>query len=285
MMADIHADRPLQVAPDSRRSRRKVAGLAAGAVAVAGAVLLAGSLLLVSSSTPEATRSADTLDLVATSTGGAEGGAESNGANLTDVSVIAATAVDSVVVVDVVYDTRGPFDSTGSGSGVIISEDGMIVTNDHVVENASSISVELTDGSAYTATVLVEDESVDIAILDIEASGLTALDLGTTTDLDVGEPVIAIGNPLALEGGPSVSTGIVSALDRVLEDQDVTLSGIIQTDAAITEGSSGGALLDANGDLVGITTAVGVGSLGVEGIAFAVPVETVSEVLATLGQV
>ncbi len=282
-MADTPADRPIHdIGPDARWSRRPKAAMAAGAAAAAGAVLLAGSLLLLSPSTPDVTGSADAVALVDTSTVGADTGAEPTGAALTDVSAIASTAVHSVVVVEVIYDTRGPFDSSGSGSGVIIGQDGLIVTNDHVVENASSISVELSDGSTYTATVLVEDESVDIAILDIEASGLTTVDLGSTTDLAVGDPVIAVGNPLALEGGPSVSTGIVSALDRVLEDREASLSGIIQTDAAITEGSSGGALLDASGNLIGITTAVGVGSLGVEGIAFAVPVETVSAVLAAL---
>lgn len=204
---------------------------------------------------------------------------------LTDVSDIAAQTVESIVVVEVTIDARGPFDATGSGSGVIISEDGTIVTNAHVVDDATSIAVELTDGTTYNASIVGLDASEDIAILAIDAAGLAAIELGSTTDLAVGDPVIAIGNPLALEGGPSVSTGIVSALDRVLEDADTTLSGIIQTDAAITEGSSGGALLDGDGRLIGITTAVGVSSVGVEGIAFAIPVETVAEVLAVLGGV
>ena len=201
---------------------------------------------------------------------------------LTDVSDIAAQTVDSVVVVHVTVDGRRPLDVAGSGSGVIICEDGVIVTNAHVVDGATSINVELTDGSTFAATVLAVNADQDIAILDTEATGLTTIDLGSTANLEVGDPVISIRNPLRLEGGPSVSTGIVSALDRELADSDATLTGIIQTDAAITEGSSGGALLDADGELIGITTAVGVSSVGVEGIAFAVPVETVNEVLAGL---
>jgi S1-C subfamily serine protease len=94
--------------------------------------------------------------------------------------------------------------------------------------------------------------------------------------------VIAVGNPLGLEGGPSVTTGIVSALSRVLNDGDVSLNDVIQTDAAITEGSSGGALLDGQGRLVGMTTAVGVSSVGVEGIGFAIPIETVAAAVASL---
>ncbi len=94
--------------------------------------------------------------------------------------------------------------------------------------------------------------------------------------------MIAVGNPLGLEGGPSVTTGIVSALGRVLEDSSVSLTGVIQTDAAITEGSSGGALLDSGGRLIGMTTAVGVSSVGVEGIGFAIPVETVEAVVDSL---
>lgn len=200
----------------------------------------------------------------------------------TSVAEVAAQAIDAIVAVNVTIDSRGPLDASGSGSGVIISSDGTIVTNAHVVESATSITVELTDGTTYPAIVLVENTGEDIAILDIDALGLTTIELGSTSDVAVGDPVIAIGNPLALEGGPSVSTGIVSALDRKLEEVDTTLEGIIQTDAAITEGSSGGALLDADGYLIGITTAVGVSSVGVEGIAFAVPVETVSSIVASL---
>lgn len=285
---------PIQHTPappfeEIRRQRRKGTVVLTVTMSALGALLIAGAFFWIGGDEaaiePAAVTSATTAESPADT--GATAATETAlvATGLTDVSDIAAQTVDSIVVVEVVIDARGPFDATGSGSGVIISEEGMIVTNAHVVDDASSITVELTDGSAHEASVLTVDSTNDIAVLDIDATGLAAISLGSTDDLAVGDPVIAIGNPLALEGGPSVSTGIVSALDRVLEDADTTLTGIIQTDAAITEGSSGGALLDAQGELIGITTAVGVSSVGVEGIAFAVPVETVSGVLAGLSGV
>jgi S1-C subfamily serine protease len=177
---------------------------------------------------------------------------------------------------------RGPGDLTGSGSGIILATDGTVVTNAHVVSNATSVTVTLTDGSTVAATVVGVDESSDVAVLAINASGLSPIAIGSTSGLAVGNPVIAVGNPLGLEGGPSVTTGIVSALGRVLVDTSVSLEDVIQTDAAITEGSSGGALLNSAGQLVGMTTAVGVSSIGVEGIGFAIPVETVMTAVARL---
>lgn len=268
-----------------RRQRRAVITTTVLA-SIVGTLLIAGALFL-----NDLTNTGGTVAPVPASESTVS--SESNPTNetalaavaLNDVSDVASQVVDSIVVVEVTIDARGPFDTTGSGSGVILSEDGTIITNAHVVDNATSVNVELTDGTRHVATVVAADTAVDLAILDIDASGLNAIALGSTTGLLVGDPVIAIGNPLALEGGPSMSTGIVSALDRVLDGTDTTLTGIIQTDAAITEGSSGGALLDANGQLIGITTAVGISSVGVEGIAFAIPVETVSQVLDGLGGV
>ncbi|MFZ0492692.1 MAG: trypsin-like peptidase domain-containing protein, partial [Acidimicrobiia bacterium] len=126
------------------------------------------------------------------------------------------------------------------------------------------------------------DTDHDLAVISIDSTDLTPVKFGSTEDLLVGDPAIAIGYPLGLEGGPSVSTGIVSAKGRTITDSTASLSGIIQTDAAITEGSSGGALLDAQGSLVGITTAVGVSSVGIEGIGFAIPIETIEQVLPEL---
>jgi S1-C subfamily serine protease len=203
-------------------------------------------------------------------------------AGLTDVSHIAADVVDSVVTVEVMGRFRGREAVVGSGSGVVIDSDGTIVTNAHVVEGATGLNVVLGDGTTHTATVLGIDTTHDVAVIDAETNDLAPIAVGSTNGLLVGHPVIAVGSPLGLEGGPSVSTGIVSALDRTLSDADVTLSGIIQTDAAITEGSSGGALLDSQGHLIGITTAVGVSRVGIEGIGFAIPVETITEVVSEL---
>jgi S1-C subfamily serine protease len=205
---------------------------------------------------------------------------------LTDVSDLAAQVSDAVVTVQVRGTFRGRERLIGSGSGVIIDQDGTIVTNAHVVEvsdRATAVDVVLADGSSLAATVLAVDPANDLALLDIDADGLTAIAIGSTDQLLVGDPVIAIGNPLGLEGGPSVSTGIVSALDRSLDGAGGPLSGVLQTDAAITEGSSGGALLDAQGRLVGITTAVGVSSVGIEGIGFALPVEDVVDLVQASG--
>lgn len=202
--------------------------------------------------------------------------------NLVDVSEIAGQVVDSVVTVHVTIDVRGPGSVTGSGSGIILDGDGTIITNAHVVDGATSVSITLADGTVLDASVVEVDAGQDLAVLDVDASGLSPISLGTTEGLEVGEPVIAVGNPLGLEGGPSVTTGIISALDRVLQESGVTLTGVIQTDAAITQGSSGGALLDAEGRLIGITTAVGVSSVGVEGIGFAIPVESIASVLGGL---
>lgn len=261
--------------------------------------IVAGVLLIVLGTTwtrepgtiePATTASAETIaaenasELDAVTSGELEGGAVAMIATtgMSDVSAIAADVVDSVVTVNVTVDVRGPRDLAGSGSGIVLDEDGTVVTNAHVVSDATSATVTLTDGSTVAATIVGVDESNDVAVLSIDASGLSPISIGTSSGLAVGNPVIAVGNPLGLEGGPSVTTGIVSALGRVLEDTSVSLTGVIQTDAAITEGSSGGALLDVEGRLIGVTTAVGVSSVGVEGIGFAIPVEIVMTVVAQL---
>lgn len=226
---------------------------------------------------------ADTVVAQETATETSESVAVAESVALVDVSDVVSDVVDSVVTVEVMGNYRGRETVIGTASGVIVGSDGMIVTNAHVVEEATSLNVILTDGSDHEATIVLVDTGSDVALIDIDVEDLNAIELGSTDGLEVGDPVIAIGNPLGLEGGPSVSTGIVSALGRVLEDSDVSLDGVIQTDAAITEGSSGGALLDARGHLVGITTAIGVSSVGVEGIGFAIPVETVVSVMATAG--
>lgn len=201
---------------------------------------------------------------------------------LTDVSDIVSVAVASIVRVDTTIEFRGRQRAAASGSGVIVDANGLIVTNAHVVETGTGVTVTLDDGSTHTATVVGVDTGNDLAAISIDVSGLTPVTFGSTSNLLVGDPVVAVGYPLGLAGGPSVSAGIVSAKNRTITDSTASLSGILQTDAAITEGSSGGALLDAQGRLVGITTAVGVSSVGIEGIGFAIPVETVERVVPEL---
>jgi S1-C subfamily serine protease len=201
---------------------------------------------------------------------------------------VAETVVPSIVYIEVSA-TGGFGGSVGgaqpiaSGSGVVIDADGHIVTNRHVVETGSSYRVVLSDGRTYDATLVGEDAATDLAVLDIDASDLTPIAVGSTDSLRIGGTAIAVGSPLGLEGGPSLTVGVLSATGREVQtDRQTVLYGMLQTDAAITEGSSGGALVDEQGRLIGITTAVGVSSVGVEGIGFATPVEIVTRVVDEL---
>jgi S1-C subfamily serine protease len=171
----------------------------------------------------------------------------------------------------------------GSGSGVIIDSSGYIVTNDHVAGDAESIRVVLSDGRIYEATLIGTDPVTDLAVLDIDAENLTAVDFGSTDGMQVGDTAIAIGNPLGLDGGPSLTVGVLSAFGREVRTSATSvLYGMLQTDAPITQGSSGGALVDGAGRLIGITTAVGVSEVGIEGIGFATPIEIVQRVVADI---
>jgi serine protease Do len=161
---------------------------------------------------------------------------------------------------------RGPAEH-GLGSGVIVSPDGYILTNNHVVNSASVIEVALNDGRQFTAKVIGTDPRTDVALIKIEATGLPALTLADSDKVEVGDVVLAIGNPFGI--GQTVTKGIVSAKDRTTSgdgDED-----FIQTDAAINPGNSGGALVDTDGRLVGINSAILTRSGGNQGIGFAVP--------------
>ncbi len=158
------------------------------------------------------------------------------------------------------------------GSGVIVDDSGHIITNNHVIAEATSIKVQLADGRSAEARVVGRDPDTDLALLSIRLAKLPVMALGRSDRLQVGDEVLAIGNPLGLQ--QTVTHGIVSATDRK-ELGVATFENFIQTDAAINEGNSGGALIDANGELVGINTAViakNMDATGVEGIGFAIPV-------------
>jgi S1-C subfamily serine protease len=261
-------------------------------IALLAAIVITGSLLILMALAGLGARSIRDSGAAATGSGSvnADGSgplaavspATGSAISVVDVSAIASDVVNGVVRVEIQAPIRGQSEIVGSGSGVIVDSGGTIVTNAHVVEAGSSFEVVLTNGDVLEAAVLGLDTADDLALLHIDMAGLTPITLGETASLQVGDPVIAVGNPLGLEGGPSVSTGIISALNRTLQDSGITLSGIIQTDAAMTQGSSGGALLDANGRLIGITTAVGVSSVGIEGIGFAIPVETITQAITAM---
>ncbi|MCF0115321.1 MAG: trypsin-like peptidase domain-containing protein, partial [Erysipelotrichaceae bacterium] len=173
----------------------------------------------------------------------------------------------------------------GAGSGVIISEDGYIVTNNHVVENSKSVSVTLNDGTSYEAKVIGTDSKTDIAILKIEAEGLTAAEIGDSSELVVGDNVIAVGNPLGSLGG-TVTDGIVSALERELTIENETFN-LLQTNAAINPGNSGGGLFNDKGELIGIVNAkemLTANGYSVEGLGFAIPINDVKVIMDDIMQ-
>lgn len=176
--------------------------------------------------------------------------------------------------------------STGTGSGVIMTEDGTIMTNAHVVSGAQSITVRVMDGTEYEATLLGVDEKTDLAVIKIDATGLTPAEFGDSSSIVQGEIAVAIGNPLGLAFEGSVTQGIISAVSREIEVDGRTMT-YIQTDAAINPGNSGGALVNGSGQVIGINS-VKVSSSDVEGLGFAIPISValpIAEQLTTYGYV
>jgi len=171
-----------------------------------------------------------------------------------------------------------PQQQVGLGSGVIVAPEGYLLTNQHVVEDATEIEVQLADGRSTRARIVGSDAETDIAVLKIELDKLPVVALGDVRALQVGDSVLAIGNPFNV--GQTVTAGIVSALDR--KQTGTPFQNFIQTDAAINPGNSGGALVDASGALVGINTAIFSRSGGSMGIGFAVPVDTAREVMEAI---
>ncbi len=217
--------------------------------------------------------------------------------NISDYSntsiAVAEKVLPSVVGITVTYQVNSIFgSSTGdaTGSGIIISEDGYILTNNHVIssENTSSyyaiseatgIKINLyNDEQSYDATVVGTDSYTDLAVLKIEKSGLTPATIGDSDTIKVGEYVMAVGNPLGMKY--SVTTGIISAVNREVQCEGTTYLAI-QTDAAINSGNSGGALVNANGEVIGINTMKLAGS-GIEGIGFAIPISSTTSIIDQL---
>ncbi len=168
----------------------------------------------------------------------------------------------------------------GSGSGVILSSDGYIVTNNHVIENATAISVILNNGKEYSAKLIGKDAATDLAVIKIDAQNLTYAQVGNSSSLRVGETAIAIGNPLGQEFAGTTTKGIISGLNRTVTIDDRTLN-LIQTDAAINPGNSGGALVNEYGYLIGINTAK-ISSTTLEGLGFAIPIDEAKPIIQDL---
>jgi serine protease Do len=169
----------------------------------------------------------------------------------------------------------GPFGAQAQATAVVIDPTGFLVTNQHVVDGAARLRVTLPDGRELDGEVVGGDEVTDLAVVKVEASGLAAARLGRSEDLRVGQIVLAIGNALGLPGGPTVSTGVVSALGRPLPGSDFVFEGLIQTDAAINPGNSGGPLVDLAGGVVGINTAM---MPFAQGVGFAIPIHAVARI-------
>ena len=172
---------------------------------------------------------------------------------------------------------------TGVGSGIIIDKSGNILTNNHVVEGADLVTVTLNDGRSYPATLVGSDNITDLAVIKISAAKLVPAKIGRSADLQVGEDVIAVGHALGLKGGPTVSKGVVSALERTIQtDAQRAMVDLIQTDASINPGNSGGPLANSKGEVIGINTAIIDDS---NGIGFAINIDdahvVVDQILAS----
>ena len=194
-------------------------------------------------------------------------------------SVVGIDTVTTVTTNNFWYGYGQSYEAPGSGSGVILTEDGYIATCAHVVEGANSVKVTLNDDTSYDATIVGTDKKNDIAIIKIDAKDLTPAIVGDSTILTVGSEVIAIGNPLGELRG-TATAGIISATNRTIEVEGQAMT-LIQTDAAISPGNSGGGLFDATGKLIGIVNAK-VSDSRAEGLGFAIPVNSVLDEISDL---
>ena len=228
------------------------------------------------------TSTSGSLNITKTSNSGTTTTASSTSKANSTSEIVKKTA-DSVVEISTESVVTGSFAQQyvqqGAGSGVIISQDGYILTNNHVINGANSVKVRLRDGTEYEATIIGSDSDNDIALLKVSATGLSPATFGDSNSLAVGDYVVAIGNPLGELGG-TVTDGIISALARkvTIEDTQMTL---LQTNAQVNPGNSGGGLFNANGELVGIVNAKQ-SATEVEGIAFAIPINNVLDILSDL---
>jgi S1-C subfamily serine protease len=198
----------------------------------------------------------------------------------TGVAAIIAKAEPAIVAITT---GGGPGSgSGGAGTGFVLNSDGYIVTNNHVVEGADRIEVSFTDGTLESARIVGTDPSSDLAVLKVDGSSLPTIELGNSEEVQVGDEVVAIGNALALEGGLSVTRGIISGTDRTVDtDEGGALVGMLQTDAAINPGNSGGPLLDAEGRVIGINTAIA-NPASAQNVGFAIPISRAEPIIEDL---
>jgi S1-C subfamily serine protease len=217
----------------------------------------------------------------------ADAGGAIHPAERTRIPAVVARVLPSVVSITARRIDRDQFNKpvpkAGLGSGVIVDREGHILTNNHVVEGFEEFKVTLPDGRTFRGRLVGGDFFTDIAVLRIDGKDLRSLPLGNSDRLAIGEPVIAIGSPLWIEGGPTVTTGVISGKGRSMEEADEPdqpmLHDLLQTDAAINPGNSGGPLLNLKGEVVGINTAV---MPAAHGIGFVIPINNATPVMKTL---
>ena len=269
----LDIDAPMSHPSPKRSGRRRLALAAVAVVAIAGGTV--GGAIAGRSMEPSAARVITDHNFNTASV------TPSNSAPSTPVKQDVSNLISSALpgIVSITVELNG---GQGAGTGFVISSDGEIATNAHVVADATKIDVEFSDGSTAPATVLGVDRTDDLAVVKVDKTGLTALSLGKSADLRIGEPVVAIGNALDLTGGPTATEGIVSALDRTIDTNDGEhLTHLLQTDAAINPGNSGGPLLTLDGNVVGINSA---GSQGAQNIGFAIAIDTAQPIISQLQQ-
>jgi len=256
------------------RNRNKVA-VAVVAAALVGGGAGAGAVALAEHSSNTTTTAASAATTTTAPT------VSNVASSALTIGEIARASLPSVVEIDVTTSaSQSPTGGTGSasaeGTGWVYDTKGDLVTNEHVVDGATSVTVKFSDGSTYKGTIVGTDIATDLAVVHVDApqSKLVPLKLGDSSDAQIGDPVIAIGNPFGLDG--TVTSGIVSAVDREIASPNETpIEGAIQTDAAINHGNSGGPLLDLDGRVIGITAQIQSDSGGNEGVGFAIPSDTV----------
>jgi putative serine protease PepD len=251
----------------SSPSPRRAALLGAVAGGLAAAVVATGITVAVDDDTSGTAVDRPVVTPVTTETGAL------------DIQGILARVQRSVVAIETSATTSsGAFE--GAGSGIILSSDGLVLTNAHVIGSIGDITVVLPDGTRHQATLVGASPDDDLAVVQVQdVDDLVAADLGSSDDLQVGDEVIAIGNALNLGGDPTVTRGIVSAKDRDLTAEGITLSGLIQTDAAINPGNSGGPLVNVEGEVVGMNTAI---VADAQNLGFAIAIDTARPVIRDL---
>ena len=268
---------PGRTPPAADRRDHTTARLLFATVVVAAVVGVASTLTVVSL-VPRPTASAAPA-AAATAAPSSNASLTSSGAVVDDTSIVAATQ-PSVVTIN---SDAGRV--SGTGSGIILTSGGLILTNDHVIADGGTLSVLLQDGRTLDATIVQEDPSKDLAVIKVDATGLTAAQIGDSSAIQVGEGVLAIGSPLGTYT-ETVTKGIVSATARQitvrsdLTGRPTTLTNLIQTDAAINPGNSGGPIVDESGKVIGIATAT---STSANGLGFAIPINDAKSIISQAG--